>query len=82
MKLETEIILKKLEEDFLNEIATGLKFLENNLASDALKQELKEDRFGLEWLSSNYLRQYQLYLMGLYHEEFNVHPEKHPSYDL
>ena len=40
MKLETEIILKKLEEDFLNEIATGLKFLENNLASDALKQEL------------------------------------------
>jgi len=37
LKLETKIILRELKEDFLNEIATGLNFLEAHFGSDIAK---------------------------------------------
>jgi hypothetical protein len=40
MKVEIEIILRDLEENFLNKIAFWLNFLKVHLASDAVKQEL------------------------------------------
>ena len=58
----------------LGEIATELNFLETYLAGEAVRKELQQERFGLEWLPADYLRQYQLYLMGLYYQEFNVNP--------
>ena len=81
MKLETKIILRELNEDFQVEIETGLKFLEAHLATVIAKQELQNDRFGLKWLPYNYLRQNQLYLMGLFYHEYNVNPGN-PTQDL
>ena len=57
LMLEIMIRLKEKNETIVSKISKGLNDLEGILTSE-IKQNIEKSRFGLKWISLEYLRQY------------------------